>query len=127
MTRWFRILLLASVMAVASGNVHAGDNYGVKIGKKLGTGLANIATSWLEVPKSMINTYNQANLVFGLTGGLAKGLVNMGGRIVTGAIDVATFPLPTKPIPQPALIWKDFDQDTHYGEAFRLDLNNDDE
>ncbi len=124
MTRWFRILLVASVMMAASGNVLAGDNYGVKVGKKLGIGMANIATSWLEIPKSMINTYNQANFVFGLTGGLAKGLVNMGGRIVTGALDVATFPLPTKPVPQPALIWEDFDRDTDYGEAFRLDLDD---
>lgn len=123
MARWFRVCLICGYFIVAAGTAQAGENYGIKAAKKLGIGLANIATCWLEVPKTMINTYNQTNFVFGMTGGLAKGLVNTGGRVFTGALDVATFPLPTKPVPQPALIWEDFDRDTNYGEVFRLDLD----
>ncbi len=109
------ILALSAVLMPAMGG-----EYDIKIRRKLGIGLGNVVSSWLEIPKSMINTYNQSNFWFGISGGLIKGLVNTGGRVLTGTLDVLTFYIPTEPIPQPALVWEDFDADTRYGEAFRL-------
>ncbi|GAB4357102.1 MAG: hypothetical protein Kow0060_10250 [Methylohalobius crimeensis] len=121
---WFRGVLLSVVVGVGVGSAMAEENYGAKAGRKLGMGAANIVTSWLEVPKTMINTYNQTNFIFGITGGFAKGLLNTGGRAITGTIDVLTFYVPTKPVPQPPMVWDNFDADTSYGPAFRLDTDD---
>lgn len=94
--------------------------YGEKIGRKFGAGLSNMAFGWLEIPKSIINTANEVNWMFGVTGGLAKGLLNTLGRALTGVADFVTFPIPTKPIPRPYFVWDDFDESTTYGPAFRL-------
>jgi putative exosortase-associated protein (TIGR04073 family) len=98
-------------------------SYGEKIGNKALNGFANIGTSWLEVPKNIINTMNQSNFFYGVFGGLLKGLVNTLGRAGSGLADVLTIPIPTKPIVYPVYIWDDFDIDTSYGEVFRLDEN----
>lgn len=95
--------------------------YGGKVGRKASSALANLTTSWLEVPKNMINTTNQSNVFYGIVGGLFKGLVNMAGRLGVGVADLITIPLPTKPIAYPVYIWEDFDVDTTYGDVFRLD------
>ncbi|GAB6067701.1 hypothetical protein JCM13664_10190 [Methylothermus subterraneus] len=122
MRAWLKMMLLLAVFGV--GAASAEENYGIKAGRKLGIGLVNVATGWLEIPKSAINTYNQTNFWFGISGGVIKGLVNTGGRVLTGTLDVLTFYVPTKPVPQPRLVWEDFDADTRYGEAFRLDTES---
>jgi len=116
------------IWGMAASDVAAQETYGGKVAYKLGVGFANIVTSWLEVPKCMINGYNNADVVFGneadfvygVTTGVIKGVINTVGRTFTGTLDVITFPLPTKPIPNPPLIWKDFAADTHYGKAFQV-------
>ncbi len=95
-------------------------SYGALIAHKGLNGFANIATSWLEIPKNIINVTNQSNFVYGIPGGLFKGIANMVGRIATGVTDLVTFPIPTKPITQPLYVWDDFDVDTTYGDIFRL-------
>ncbi|MCX8048167.1 MAG: exosortase system-associated protein, TIGR04073 family [Methylohalobius sp.] len=121
MKNWLRAVLLLGVLGAMMGAIAQEESYDVKARRKLGIGLGNIVSSWLEIPKTMINTYNQTNFWFGISGGLLKGLVNTGGRVLTGTLDVLTFYVPTQPVPQPALVWEDFDADTHYGQAFRLD------
>jgi putative exosortase-associated protein (TIGR04073 family) len=96
-------------------------SYGEKIGNKALNGFANLSTSWLEVPKNIINTTNQSNFFYGVFGGFLKGLVNTLGRAGCGLADVLTFPIPTKPIAYPVYIWDNFDIDTSYGSNFRLD------
>jgi len=96
-------------------------NYGYYMGSKTLNGFTNIVTSWLEIPKNVINATNDSNIFWGLTGGTAKGVINMAGRIGVGVADLVTFWLPTEPIAQPDYIWKDFDVDTTYGDVFRLE------
>lgn len=100
---------------------HQPTTYGGKVGRKASSAFANLTTSWLEVPKNIINTTNQSNVFYGIVGGLFKGLVNMAGRLGVGVADLVTIPLPTKPIAYPVYIWEDFDVDTTYGDVFRLD------
>lgn len=126
MRDWLKIALLIVTFGAGIGIGVAGESYGVKAGRKLGIGFANLVSCWLEIPKNAINTYNQTNFWFGVSGGVIKGLVNTGGRVFTGTLDVLTFYVPTKPVPQPALVWEDFDADTRYGEAFRLDTDGKD-
>lgn len=126
MTKSTLSILFASLLMLASSNLFAEEQrgYGEKVGYKALNGLANIVTSPLEIPKNIINTTNQSNVAYGFVGGLAKGILNTAGRIASGVADLVTFPLPTKPIAQPVYIWDDFDIDTSYGPAFRLDKEN---
>ncbi len=103
-----------------SGTKPPAESYGGQIGKKLGGGLANVATGWLEIPKTVINTTNEYNVALGLTGGLFKGILHMMGRTAAGALDLITFPLPTEPVVQPEFIWKDFNVETHYEPVFNI-------
>ncbi len=96
------------------------QSYGAEVGHKALNGFANMTTSILEIPKNIINTTNDSNIVYGVVGGFGKGIVNTLGRVMTGLTDLITAPIPTKPIVDPAYIWDDFDADTSYGEIFRL-------
>ncbi|MDI1292896.1 MAG: exosortase system-associated protein, TIGR04073 family [Methylobacter sp.] len=96
-------------------------SYGGKVGNKALNAFANLTTGVLEIPKNIINTTNQSNIVYGTVGGLFKGLIHTAGRIGVGIADLVTIPLPTMPIAQPEYIWEDFDVDTSYGPVFRLD------
>jgi putative exosortase-associated protein (TIGR04073 family) len=96
------------------------QSYGERIGEKAVNSFANIATGWLEMPKNVINTTNQSNFIYGITGGLAKGMIHTAGRMGVGIADLVTLPLATKPFIYPLYIWDDFDVDTVYGEVMRL-------
>lgn len=96
------------------------QSYGERVGEKAINSFANIATGWLEMPKNVINTTNQSNIIYGFIGGLAKGMVHTAGRMGVGIADLITLPLATKPIIYPLYIWDDFDVDTVYGEVMRL-------
>jgi putative exosortase-associated protein (TIGR04073 family) len=120
------ILIATSTVAKAETNHLEGEyqkedvSYASKIGYKALNGVANLATAVLEIPKSIINTTNESNIVYGVVGGVLKGVINTAGRVATGVTDIVTFPIPTKPIAQPAYIWGDFDVDTSYDDVFRL-------
>lgn len=61
---------------------------------KLGRGVANALTGWVEVTKSIYQTSVEENPFAGLTSGLAKGAAAAFKRTGAGLYDVATFPLP---------------------------------
>ncbi|TPQ29604.1 exosortase system-associated protein, TIGR04073 family [Methylomonas sp. EFPC3] len=114
-------VLLLSATACFSLTVQAdeSESYGQTVGRKLSTGLANIATSSLEIPKNIIIINNQSNVIYGFVGGTLKGLLNMGGRIGVGVLDLVSAPVPTQPIVYPLYVWDNFDAETTYGKAFR--------
>lgn len=99
----------------------AEKSYADKVGEKALNGFTNMNTALLEIPKNVINTTNESNVAYGFTGGLAKGILNTVGRMMAGLADLITAPILTKPITQPNHIWDDFDAETTYGEAFRVD------
>ncbi|MGR8942350.1 MAG: exosortase system-associated protein, TIGR04073 family [Gammaproteobacteria bacterium] len=96
------------------------QTYGERVGEKATSAFANLATGWLEMPKNVINTTNQSNVIYGFIGGLAKGMVHTAGRMGVGIADLSTLPIATKPIMYPLYIWDDFDVDTTYGDVMRL-------
>ena len=118
-----QLLILSALLMSAPLNAANGvdRSYGDRVGDKALNGLANLATGWLEIPKSMINTTNEVNLAFGLTGGMIKGVVNTVGRMTTGAVDLITAPVLTRQVASPEYVWDDFDANTRYGDVFRLD------
>lgn len=96
------------------------ESYGSTISTKLGSGFSNIALCFLELPKNIINTTNDTNLAFGVTGGALKGLLHTIGRAMAGTVDTLTFPIPTVPITAPPFAWQDYKTETRYNPLFKF-------
>ena len=79
---------------------------------KLISGLANIATGWVEFPKNINIVGQQENTpasgmaAFGL--GVLQGGWYTINRTGCGAFDLLTFMFPTKPSVDPLFVWDDF-------------------
>ncbi|MCK4493500.1 MAG: exosortase system-associated protein, TIGR04073 family [Methylococcales bacterium] len=120
------MLLLPMAQAYEGDNLNSYPqarerSYGQIVARKAANGFTNIGTAILEVPKNIINTTNESNLLFGLTGGTIKGLLHMIGRLGAGITDATTMLFPTQPILEPAYPWQDFDKETQYNPIFRYD------
>ena len=61
---------------------------------KLGRGVANTLTGWVELPKNIYNTSVEENAFAGLTLGVAKGAGMTIVRTGAGIYEIATFPFP---------------------------------
>lgn len=95
------------------------SDYPVKVGEKLANGVANAVTGVVEIPKTMMVTGRKKGATYGMTAGFFIGIVHTLGRSLTGALDIATFLVPTTPIVNPAYVWDDFDRETTY-TAWRM-------
>lgn len=114
------LFLLPTILSLfLSFNVHAADSYPEKAGEKLATGVANIVTGIGEIPKNMMITSQKKGTIYGVTAGFFVGIVQTVGRTVSGALDVATFVIPTTSLAQPTYIWDDFNRETTYS-AWRM-------
>jgi putative exosortase-associated protein (TIGR04073 family) len=76
---------------------------------KLGRGLANTLTGWVELPKNIYSTSVEDNPLAGVTLGLAKGAGMTLVRTGAGIFEIATFPFPLpedyKPILEPEYVF----------------------
>lgn len=85
---------------------------------KLISGLANIATGWMEFPKNINIVGQQENTpasgmaAFGL--GVLQGGWYTINRTGCGAFDLLTFMIPTKPSVDPVFVWDDFLRETKF-------------
>ncbi len=61
---------------------------------KLGRGIANVLTGWMELPKNVYETSVEENAFSGLTVGLAKGVGMTIVRTGAGIYETVTFPFP---------------------------------
>ncbi len=114
--KWFVLaLVMATCLAPAAADE---EKFPVSLEQKLGAGLINAATGWMEIVKTPVDISKKEGLGMGLTVGLAKGLFNVVGRTFWGVFDVVTFILPTKPMVEPHMIWQDFDKETRYKNRF---------
>lgn len=108
---------------IAPGSERVDESYGTTVGRKMGSGLSNMAMGWIEIPKSALNVTNDIDtryVVFGFVGGLIKGTLHAVGRTLTGVGDFVTSPIPTKPMIRSSYVWDDFHHDTTYGPYFQL-------
>jgi len=115
MKKTVQILVLLCVTVFLPNSVFA-QNYPTKVGEKLGNGIANAVTGVAEVPKTMIITGRRHGATYGMTAGFFTGLFHSVGRSLAGALDIATFLVPTTPIVQPHYVWENFDRETTYTE-----------
>ncbi|MEY4959882.1 MAG: hypothetical protein RL610_61 [Pseudomonadota bacterium] len=114
MKRVLKSLLLLSSLLLFTPQVSMAESYRIGAGEKFLSGIANVATGVLELPKTMILTSQRENIFYGMSIGMAKGVMHMAGRTLIGALNVATFLLPTDPWVDPQYIWEDFETETSY-------------
>lgn len=76
---------------------------------KLGRGVANALTGWVEIPKNIYAVSREHNPFAGMTLGLAKGVGMTIVRTGAGFYEIATFPFPLpenyKPILEPEYVF----------------------
>lgn len=76
---------------------------------KLGRGVANTLTGWIELPKNVYDTSVEDNAFSGMTLGLAKGAGMTLVRTASGIFELATFPFPLpedyRPILEPEYVF----------------------
>lgn len=114
MKRVFKSLLLLSSLLLFTPQVAMAESYRIDAGEKLLSGIANVATGVVEFPKTIIITSQRENVFYGMTVGMVKGVMHMAGRTLIGALNVATFLLPTDPWVDPQYVWEDFETETSY-------------
>jgi putative exosortase-associated protein (TIGR04073 family) len=92
------VCLVITAMAVAATQCYAQNP-----GKKIGRGLANIFSGWIELPKNIYETSVEENVLSGITMGLAKGVGMTIVRTGAGVYETVTFPFPIPEDYQPVL------------------------
>lgn len=120
-----RLALLISMLFLFSSQAQANEDittdvYFSRASMKILSGVANVATGWMELPKN-ISIWNQKNnnMLSDFTEGVLWGIVHTAGRTASGAVDLATFWLPTFPTPSPVFVWDDFSKESDY-YGFRM-------
>jgi putative exosortase-associated protein (TIGR04073 family) len=113
------MLFLFSSQAKATEEITA-EVYFNRAGMKILSGVANVTTGWVELPKNIILwSQKEKSILVGFSEGVLRGIVHTASRTGTGALDLATFWLPTFPSPDPPFIWDDFSQESDY-HGFRM-------
>jgi len=110
------LCIILVIFAVFSTTANAAQ-YADKVVDKLGNGIANAVTGFVEIPKTINIVTHRDGLLNGMTVGLFTGLANAVGRTLSGAFDIATFFVPTTPFVRPEFIWQSFNRETTFVEA----------
>ena len=76
---------------------------------KLGRGVINIVTGWVEIPKRIYETSQGQGVAAGWTWGILRGLGYGFVRTAAGVYELVTFPFPAppnyEPVIQPAYVF----------------------
>jgi putative exosortase-associated protein (TIGR04073 family) len=99
-----KLMKIASLVALAlimsAGTVMADDSVTRdqttvdKMLHKMGRGVVNVVTCWVEVPRQISKQWEQTDPVTGLFVGGAKGIGWGFARLMTGVYETCTFPFP---------------------------------
>ena len=65
--------------------------------RKLGRGVVNLVTGWVEIPRRIDETSWDQGMAAGMTWGLLRGLGYGFIRTAAGAYEMVTFPVPAPP------------------------------
>jgi len=99
-----QITILALFVIVAfSDDAHARTPL-----RKLGRGIANVATCFMEIPHQIMMTAEEEGKMAGWSVGLIKGVAMTGTRAVVGAYEICTFPIPVPKKYRPILRYPEF-------------------
>ena len=115
MKQMMKMVMLVGVLFAMTPYAANASSYPAKMGVKLGNGIVNAVTGIGEIPKNIMIANRTEGPAYAATAGVMTGLLHMMGRTLSGAADLATFFIPTKPIVQPNFIWQGFKKETTYG------------
>ncbi len=119
MKKIFILLMIASFLFFLSAQTVLAQSYQNITGEKFVSGIANVATGVVELPKNIVITTQNKGIPYGMTIGVVTGVVHTIGRTVVGLLDVVTFMIPTGPSSvQPQYVWNDFSRETTYGSRY---------
>ena len=80
------------VLLLACRSVSAG--YGDSVSRKADRGFSNLLGGWLEIPYQTCAGAKERGIVAGAPIGLAKGICLTPLRMLSGVVDIVTFPVP---------------------------------
>lgn len=120
MNQLLKTVLIISALFFVTSYDAAASTYPARVGAKLGNALVNTTTGIVEIPKTIMVTNRTEGPAYAATAGLITGIVHMMGRTLSGAYDLVTFMIPTKPIVTPDYVWQDFDKETSYRSTWQL-------
>ncbi len=117
-----KFALVVSMCFVFSSQVIASEeitenSYFSKIGLKFLSGVTNVVTGWVELPKNINLTGQKDTPVSGLTMvtlGVFQGAWYTINRTGSGVLDLVTFMIPTNPLVDPIFVWNDFSRETEF-------------
>jgi len=101
MQRMVKILFIAVIVITMLGMNT--QSYAQDPARKLGRGLVNIVTGWIELPRNIYDTAVEENVLTGITVGLTKGVGMTVVRTAAGVYETVTFPFPIPENYQPVL------------------------
>ncbi len=113
----FQRFLVIAIFSLIMTNPAFSSQYPDKVVEKLGNGLANAVTGFVEIPKTISIVGSRDGVIHGMTIGFLTGIANAVGRSLSGAFDIATFLIPTTPFVKPNYVWDDFNRETTFVEA----------
>jgi putative exosortase-associated protein (TIGR04073 family) len=89
-----RKTIIAGLIFLSLTAVFTAESYSDTAVKKLGRGIANVATCPFELTNQMQRVNNTEGPFAGATYGALKGVAMIGVRAVVGAYEIATFLIP---------------------------------
>lgn len=107
-------VLCSALLSTGSAYAESEQSYLSGVGSKLGQGLANTATGFIEIPKNIINISHEQNAFVGMTWGLLRGVMETVGRTTVGAAELITAPIPSNDFVTPPYVWNRFSEDSRY-------------
>lgn len=75
-----------------SSQASAAESYGPMV--KLGRGITNMVCCFMEIPANVQKACGARGVASGFAEGIVSGICFTGGRLLSGAYDVITFPIP---------------------------------
>jgi putative exosortase-associated protein (TIGR04073 family) len=94
--------LCAEAVETIETTVHAGRQRIVQpMAMKLVRGVTNLTLGWAELPKQVGCTWQRRGWLIGVTRGSIEGAGMSVARMLAGAYEIVTFPLPVPPRYQP--------------------------
>jgi putative exosortase-associated protein (TIGR04073 family) len=96
-------ILSAPMARAASGDVYRQESDAGKMMHKLGRGVVNVLTCWVEVPRNIAAEWEKTDPATGFVLGTVKGFGWGFARLATGVYETFTFPLPVPENYQPML------------------------
>lgn len=89
-----RKVAAAALASLLLASVNPAPAQAANLFHKLGRGVTNTATGWLELPASIGNAKREGTVALWLVTGAVEGLVKGMTRTLVGIWDMVTFPIP---------------------------------